>query len=44
MLNLIDIGKTIIFYESPYRIKKTLALCREVFPADTDCVVARELT
>ena len=44
LLNLIDIGKTIIFYESPYRIKKTLALCREVFPADTDCVVARELT
>jgi 16S rRNA (cytidine1402-2'-O)-methyltransferase len=37
-------GRTIIFYESPYRVKKTLALCREVFPGDTRVVLARELT
>jgi len=37
-------GKTIIFYESPYRVKKTLALCRDVFPDATRVVLARELT
>jgi 16S rRNA (cytidine1402-2'-O)-methyltransferase len=38
------LGKTIVFYESPFRIKKTLALCEEVFAADTGVAVARELT
>lgn len=36
--------KTIIFYESPYRIKKTLEIITEVFPQDSDIVVCRELT
>lgn len=36
--------KTIIFYESPFRIKKTLKIISEVFPQDSDIVVCRELT
>ena len=36
--------KTIIFYESPYRILKTLELCAEVFGADAQICLARELT
>ena len=34
---------TVIFYESPYRIKKTLALMKEILP-DKQLVIARELT
>ena len=40
----VGMGKTILFYESPHRIKKTLALCKEVFPETSACAVARELT
>ncbi|MDO8733962.1 MAG: 16S rRNA (cytidine(1402)-2'-O)-methyltransferase [Elusimicrobiota bacterium] len=36
--------KTIIFYESPYRLKKTLEIISEIFPQDSDIVVCRELT
>ena len=36
--------KTIIFYESPFRIKKTLKIITEIFPQDSDIVVCRELT
>ncbi|MBI5573076.1 MAG: 16S rRNA (cytidine(1402)-2'-O)-methyltransferase [Elusimicrobia bacterium] len=36
--------KTIIFYESPYRLKKTLKIITEIFPPATDIVVCRELT
>jgi len=36
--------KTIIFYESPYRIKKTLKIISEIFPQDADIVICRELT
>ncbi len=36
--------KTIIFYESPHRILKTLDVCREVFGEKTKIVLARELT
>lgn len=36
--------KTIIFYESPHRILKTLEVCKEVFGNDTNIVLARELT
>ncbi|MFH0947608.1 MAG: 16S rRNA (cytidine(1402)-2'-O)-methyltransferase [Elusimicrobiota bacterium] len=39
-----ELEKTIIFYESPYRIKKTLEIISEVFPSDSDIVVCRELT
>ena len=38
------IEKTIIFYESPHRILKTLEVCKEVFGEKTDIVLARELT
>ncbi|MFC1500835.1 16S rRNA (cytidine(1402)-2'-O)-methyltransferase [Elusimicrobiota bacterium] len=38
------INKTIIFYESPYRVKKTLELCQSVFEKETKVVLARELT
>jgi 16S rRNA (cytidine1402-2'-O)-methyltransferase len=37
-------GCTVIFYESPYRVKKTLALCAEILPPCTRVVLARELT
>ncbi len=37
-------GKTIVFYESPHRIHKTLSVCGEVFPPETPLVLARELT
>lgn len=38
------LGKTIIFYESPYRIKKTVELCRNIFGNNAQCVIAREIT
>jgi 16S rRNA (cytidine1402-2'-O)-methyltransferase len=37
-------GFTVIFYESPHRIRKTMAACAEIFPASTPVVLARELT
>ena len=39
-----QIEKTIIFYESPHRLLKTLEICREVFGENTNIVLARELT
>ncbi|OGS21346.1 MAG: 16S rRNA (cytidine(1402)-2'-O)-methyltransferase [Elusimicrobia bacterium RIFOXYA2_FULL_39_19] len=36
--------KTVIFYESPFRIKKTLEICCQIFEPQSLCVVARELT
>ncbi|HEU0275884.1 MAG TPA: 16S rRNA (cytidine(1402)-2'-O)-methyltransferase [Candidatus Udaeobacter sp.] len=38
-----DSAETIIFFESPYRIMKTLAVCADVMP-DRQLCVARELT
>jgi 16S rRNA (cytidine1402-2'-O)-methyltransferase len=37
-------GKTIIFYESPHRIKKTIAILSTIFDKNTKVVLARELT
>ncbi|OGS20470.1 MAG: 16S rRNA (cytidine(1402)-2'-O)-methyltransferase [Elusimicrobia bacterium RIFOXYA2_FULL_40_6] len=41
-----EFERTIIFYESPFRIVKTIGLCKEVFAEaeNTQCVIARELT
>lgn len=39
-----SINKTIIFYESPHRIVRTIETCREVFGADCNIVLGRELT
>ena len=36
--------RTMVFYESPHRIVKTLAMCAEIFPAESKIVLARELT
>jgi 16S rRNA (cytidine1402-2'-O)-methyltransferase len=36
--------KTVILYESPYRIKKFMSFVAEEFGADTQTVIARELT
>lgn len=36
--------KTIVFYESPHRILKTLETCKNVFCEQTQIVLARELT
>jgi 16S rRNA (cytidine1402-2'-O)-methyltransferase len=44
LLGAAETGKTVVFYESPYRIEKTLELCAGIFPEDRRCVVARELT
>lgn len=38
------LGKTIVFYESPHRILKTVELCMEVFGEDAQICLARELT
>lgn len=38
------LGKTIVFYESPHRILKTLEVCKEVFGEQVKIVLARELT
>jgi len=39
----VDCAETVIFFESPYRITKTLAVCADVMP-DRQLCVARELT
>lgn len=39
-----QIEKTIIFYESPHRLLKTLEVCKEVFGENINIVLARELT
>lgn len=39
-----SLEKTIIFYESPHRILKTLETCKEVFGENANVVLARELT
>ncbi len=36
--------RTMIFYESPHRLEKTLAEFQQVFGADRRCSVSRELT
>jgi 16S rRNA (cytidine1402-2'-O)-methyltransferase len=38
-----DLAGTVIFFDSPYRITKTLAVCADVMP-DRQLCVARELT
>jgi 16S rRNA (cytidine1402-2'-O)-methyltransferase len=38
------LGKTIVFYESPYRVLKTVELCAEVFGPDAQICLAREIT
>ena len=37
-------GQTIIFYESPQRVARTLKVCAQIFPLNTRVAVARELT
>jgi len=47
LLSAANMEKTVIFYESPYRILKTIQLCLEVFIENkfiSKCVIARELT
>jgi len=39
-----SVQKTIVFYESPHRILKTLEICKEVFGEQTKIALARELT
>ena len=42
-LELATIPVTMVFYESPYRVQKTLEVMQELM-GDRECVVARELT
>ena len=42
--NLTDESKTMIFYESPKRVKNTIKTMFELFGADRLCCIARELT
>lgn len=44
LTNLQNMGATLIFYEAPHRLKKTLATMQEVFGAQRRVVLARELT
>jgi 16S rRNA (cytidine1402-2'-O)-methyltransferase len=39
-----DADKTIVFYESPHRMLKTLEICMEVFGENAEMCLARELT
>jgi 16S rRNA (cytidine1402-2'-O)-methyltransferase len=39
-----SIQKTIVFYESPHRLLKTLDVCKDVFGEQTQISLARELT
>jgi 16S rRNA (cytidine1402-2'-O)-methyltransferase len=41
---LIGLGKTIVFYESPRRILKTIEICSEAFGEESKICLARELT
>lgn len=41
---LADESRTMIFYESPYRLVKTLEQFAEVFGEDRECSVAREIS
>lgn len=38
-----ELGETVIFFESPYRLTKTLAACVDIMP-DRQLCIARELT
>lgn len=38
------LGSTVVFYESPFRVARTLALCAEILPPASRVVVAREVT
>jgi 16S rRNA (cytidine1402-2'-O)-methyltransferase len=40
----LGLGKTVIFYESPHRIQKTVEFLGEILPAGTRVAIARELT
>ncbi|MDR3306612.1 MAG: 16S rRNA (cytidine(1402)-2'-O)-methyltransferase [Endomicrobium sp.] len=44
LAELINLEKTIVFYESPHRILKTVETCLEVFGEDAKICLARELT
>lgn len=44
LLKLADISATLVFYESPHRLSKTLADMKEVFGPDRKAAVCRELT
>lgn len=44
LLEAKSVNKTIIFYESPHRILKTLETCAEVFGAGCQIALGRELT
>jgi 16S rRNA (cytidine1402-2'-O)-methyltransferase len=39
-----SLGKTLIFYESPHRILKTVEICLEIFGENAKICLARELT
>jgi 16S rRNA (cytidine1402-2'-O)-methyltransferase len=44
LLELVNLQKTIIFYESPHRVLKTIEICADVFGRDANICIARELT
>ncbi|MDR1418048.1 MAG: 16S rRNA (cytidine(1402)-2'-O)-methyltransferase [Endomicrobium sp.] len=44
LVELANLEKTIIFYESPYRVLKTMERILEVFGKDSQICLARELT
>lgn len=40
----LSLKKTVIFYESPYRLKRTIEICKTILKPETRLVIARELT
>jgi len=44
LASALTLGKTVVFYESTHRIKKTVEFLSSMLPAGTRIVIARELT
>jgi 16S rRNA (cytidine1402-2'-O)-methyltransferase len=44
LLELLNLQKTIVFYESPHRILKTVELCLNIFEENARICLAREIT
>lgn len=44
LTSAMDTGMAVVFYESPYRIAKTLDAAAEVLGAQTRCFIGREMT
>jgi 16S rRNA (cytidine1402-2'-O)-methyltransferase len=44
LVELVNLEKTIVFYESPYRVLKSMKMILEIFGKDSQICLAREIT